>query len=123
MITIAEMEAMLDEIAEEFPRQLYEKLNGGVMLLPDEKQSPVSRKNDLYILGEYHVDRMMGRYIVIYYGSFMRLFGSLNQEVLKAKLTHTLKHEFIHHLESLAGEHGLEVEDARFIEKYLSHQG
>jgi hypothetical protein len=53
----------------------------------------------------------------------VRLFGRLNHEALKAKLIHTLKHEFIHHLESLAGERGLEIEDARFIEKYLNRKG
>jgi len=122
MITIEDMEAMLDGIANNFPKGLYDKLNGGIMLLPEEKQSPVSRENDLYILGEYHIDRMMGRYIVIYYGSFVRLFGGLNQEAFKVKLTETLKHEFVHHLESLAGEHGLEIEDAHFIEKYLNRK-
>lgn len=123
MITIEEMEAMLDDIANDFPKELYNQLNGGIVLLPEEKPSPVSRRNDLYILGEYHVDRIMGRYIVIYYGSFLRLFGRLDHEALKAKLTHTLKHEFIHHLESLAGERGLEIKDARFIEKYLNRKG
>jgi len=123
MIAIEEMEAMLEEIANDFPKELYDQLNGGIVLLPEEKPSPVSQKNDLYILGEYHIDRIMGRYIVIYYGSFVRLFGRLNHEALKAKLIHTLKHEFIHHLESLAGERGLEIEDARFIEKYLNRKG
>ncbi|MBI9012079.1 MAG: metallopeptidase family protein [Clostridiales bacterium] len=122
MITIDEMEVMLEEIANDFPKELYNKLNGGIILLPEEKQSPMSKKDDLYILGQYHVDRMMGRYIVIYYGSFVRLFGTLNYEILKAKLIHTLKHEFIHHLESLAGEHGLEIEDRRFIEEYLNRK-
>ncbi len=123
MIAIEEVETMLEEIANDFPKELYDKLNGGIILLPEEKQSPVSQRNDLYILGEYHIDRMMGRYIVVYYGSFVRLFGLLNHETLKAKLTHTLKHEFIHHLESLAGERGLEIEDSRFIEKYLNRKG
>lgn len=32
----------------------------------------------------------------------------------------TIKHEFTHHLESLAGEKGLEIDDAIKINTYLS---
>jgi hypothetical protein len=123
MITIEEMEVMLDELASQLPEVIYEGLNGGILLLPQEKHSPVSQEGDLYILGEYHINGQMGRYIAIYYGSFLRVYGGLSPEALKRKLDHTLKHEFTHHLESRAGERGLEIEDARYIEKYLRNKG
>ncbi|WP_246208630.1 metallopeptidase family protein [Anaerotalea alkaliphila] len=110
---------MLDEIAEGFPGELYKELNGGILLLPEEKLSDVSRKRDLYTMGEYHSGGSMGRYIIIYYGSFMQVYGHLEKKALKKKLEHTLKHEFTHHLESLAGERDLEIEDAVYIENYL----
>ena len=119
MISLREMEMLLEEIVSEFPEGLFKELNGGILLLPETKRSPHARKDDLFILGEYHKGGNMGRYIVIYYGSFRRLYGHLDRESLKGRLTHTLKHEFTHHLESLAGEKGLEKEDARFLANYL----
>ncbi len=122
MVTIEEMQLILDELASDLPEQIYEGLNGGIVLLPEAKPSPVSQHNDLYILGEYHVAGVMGRYIAIYYGSFIQLFGHLKIESLREKLDHTLKHEFTHHLESRAGERGLEIEDAKYIENYLKQK-
>lgn len=123
MISLEEMEDLLDEIAAGFPREIFMELNGGILLLPETKMNPVGKNNDLYTMGAYHKGGSMGRYIVIYYGSFMKVYGRLGKESLKEKLTHTLKHEFTHHLESLAGERGLEIEDARFIAEYLGREG
>lgn len=123
MISIEEMEEMLNEIAAEIPDEIYKELNGGIRLSQELKLSTMSINNDLYILGEYHKDRNMGRYIIIYYGSFLQVYGHLGKEALREQLMHTLKHELTHHLESLAGERGLEIKDARFIEDYLKHKG
>lgn len=119
MISLDETEMILNEIAESFPGGLMNHLNGGIILLPDAKLHRKSMNNDLYILGEYHHDRLFGRYIIIYYGSFMKVHGSLQREALKEKLCSTLKHEFVHHLESLAGEKDLEIKDAEQIAGYI----
>jgi hypothetical protein len=50
----------------------------------------------------------LGRYIAIYYGSFLRVYGHLGREELKDELKKTLKHEFLHHLEAMAGARDLE---------------
>lgn len=123
MISIEEMEAMLDEIAAGIPQEIYRELNGGIILLPEAKLNTMSRDNDLYILGEYHKGGSMGRYIAIYYGSFSCVYGHLGKEPLKEQLKHTLKHEFIHHIESLAGERGLEIKDAQYMADYLNRKG
>ena len=120
MVSIEETEIMLNEIAEELPIEFYEKLNGGILVLPEEKLHPKNQNNDLYILGEYHYTHNMGRYIVIYYGSFMHVHGQLNREQFREKLRQVLVHEFTHHLESLAGERNLEAKDAQNIRKYLA---
>lgn len=120
VVSLEEMETILDEVTAEFPPELFKELNGGILFLPETKLNPAGRKNDLFILGEYHRGGNMGRYIVIYYGSFMRVYGGLEKEALRDRLIHTLKHEFTHHLESLAGERGLEIEDEIFLKKYLS---
>jgi len=118
MISIDRVHEMLDDIAEEFPAAFYEKLNGGISLLPEVKYSPYAKRGDLYILGEYHRDAM-GRYITIYYGSFIRAFGHLEEAAFCAELRKTVAHEFTHHLEDLGGERGLEIQDEEDLEEYL----
>ena len=125
MITFDEAGAMLDDIAGEIPQDFYNELNGGIILLPDVKLHPVSSNKtgaDLFILGEYHNDRTgyggLGRYIAVYYGSFMQLYANLKPEHQKEQLKKIILHEFTHHLESLAGEEGLAVKDEIKLEKY-----
>jgi hypothetical protein len=119
IFTIEDMEVMMGEIVQEFPEELFRQLNGGILILPDAKMHEKNRNDDLFIMGEYHVDGVLGRYIALYYGSFVRVCGSLPQEALRKRLTATLKHEFLHHMESLAGERGLEIRDAQDIARYL----
>jgi hypothetical protein len=119
MISIDEMQDILDELAEELPPEFYDELNGGIILLPEVHKSAYAKSDDLYTLGEYRHSWSMGRYIVIFYGSFEQVFGHLSDGELKKELRNTLRHEFTHHLESLAGENALEKEDADYINKYL----
>jgi len=119
MMTIDEMQDVLDELAEELPEVFFKELNGGIVLLPQAKESEYSRQSDLYTLGEYHHGGAMGNYIKIYYGSFERLFSYLNDEQMKVQLRKTLRHEFRHHIETLAGEDDLIDEDTKFIRNYL----
>ena len=108
---------LLDEMAEEFPEEFYAQLNGGISLLPEAKEDPEGE--DLYIMGEYCND-MMGRYIVLYYGSFAALAQQEDwtQEDWEDELYTTLSHEFTHHMEGLAGERGLEIRDELEMEQY-----
>ncbi len=119
MASIEEVQIILDEIAEELPPEIYKDLNGGIILLPQAKLHKKSVDNDLYVMGEYHYERISGRYIVVYYGSVEKLYGSLSRNRLKNKLRAVIKHEFVHHLESMAGERDLEIEDERNLAKYL----
>ncbi|MBC6680731.1 metallopeptidase family protein [Mogibacterium sp. BX12] len=122
-ITIDRAQVLLEQIAETLPAELYKDLNGGILLLPQEKISPYAVGDDLYILGEYQSGGSMGRLIKIYYGSFEKLFGSLSEEEFKERLKKTLFHEFTHHLESLAGERDLEIEDERQLAAYRREKG
>ena len=116
--TIDEIHEMLDEIVEEIPEYFFEQLHGGIVLLPEYKIHPESRDIDtLYILGEY-CRNITGRHIVIYYGSFEKVHAGLSMRILRKKLKDTLLHEFTHHLESLAGERGLEIKDYHDIQEY-----
>lgn len=116
--SIEEVHEILDEIVEELPKEFFEKLNEGIILLPECRFHPESnRANRLYIMGQYSKS-ITGRHIVIYYGSFERVYDGVSIEILKEKLRDTLLHEFTHHLESLAGEKGLEIKDAEAINRY-----
>ena len=108
---------LLDRMAEEFPEEFYQELNGGISLLPQAVEDPEGE--DLYIMGEY-CDDMMGRYINLYYGSFAALAEQEDwtQEEWEDELYTTLAHEFTHHVEGLAGERGLEIRDQLEMEKY-----
>lgn len=116
--TIEDVHKMLDEISEEIPVEFYDELNEGIVLLPESKLHPESRiGNKLYIMGEY-CRSITGRNIVIYYGSFRNVHFGISDEELREKLKHTLLHEFTHHLESLAGERGLEIKDQQDLNRY-----
>ncbi len=123
MVSIDEMENMLDELAAELPAEFYKELNGGIILLPQAKPHPESRGGDLFVMGEYYSKGNLGRYIAIYYGSFTRVYWYLLKQQLMAQLRKTLRHEFRHHLESLAGERSLEIEDEQYIAQYLQRYG
>jgi hypothetical protein len=115
-----EFDRVLDELAHEIPEELYRDLNGGIVVIDGSKLDPHARANDLYIMGEYIVSREMGRYIAIYYGSFARLYPNRSAEELRGVLRKTLRHEFRHHIESLAGEYALEEDDMRRLDEYLT---
>lgn len=119
MLPFEEVQDILTEIADRIPYAIYRELNGGVILLPEVKRHPKGIGGDLFILGEYHVEPVgFGRYITIYYGSFAQVHGHLPREILRDKLEEVLRHELVHHLESLAGDRSLELKDARELEHY-----
>ncbi|MCL2035097.1 MAG: metallopeptidase family protein [Oscillospiraceae bacterium] len=122
LILIDEMNEMLKEIADEIPEPFYAHLNGGVILSPKTVLHDDDVDGSLFTLGEYHHDNM-GRYIVLYYGSFRETCAGMSRKTLYRKLKKTLLHEFTHHIESLAGERGLERRDAIEIAKYRRKMG
>ncbi len=113
--------ALLDEMAEELPQVFFRDLNGGILLLPEVKMDLEFPNEELYIMGEYCNDQM-GRYIHIYYGSFAALaqIEDWTKPDWDDELYTTLVHEFTHHIEDLAGAHGLEDKDAQFMADFLA---
>lgn len=118
MFTIEETNEMLDEIADSLPFELYRDLNGGIVLLPEEKIHPKAIDNDLFIMGEYCTSSL-GRYIKIYYGSFCRVYGHVSREAYREHLRKVLVHEVRHHCEGLAGYKDLILYDEDQIDAYL----
>jgi hypothetical protein len=118
LLTFEEVGKILDVIAEELPKEFFRDLNGGILLLPEANQERGDSKHSVYIMGQYVRD-IMGRYIVIYYGSFAALYKDLPPEKLQKKLKETLIHEFTHHIESLAGACDLEIKEEQEMANYL----
>ena len=113
------------EIAEEemalLPEYVHEELNGGVLTDPGTFLHPGRVADDLYILGTYTTDPIMGKQIVLYYGSFMETMGNADNASIRRQIRETLRHEFQHHLETRAGlfrEGTLIEEDAETMRKY-----
>ena len=105
----------LEEISQKFPDAFFEELDGGIQLEEQELPDPDFPPGEMYIMGEYCHD-MLGRYIVLYYGSFAALLAEEDEETWKDEIFATVAHEFTHHIEGLAGERGLEIKDEAFLE-------
>ena len=118
MVSENEAHEMLNEIADEIPQEFFAGLNGGVILSGEAKSHPQDVNGSLFILGQYVRDALMGRYIVLYYGSFANVYAHLPPESFRAQLKRVLLHEFTHHVESRAGEKGLEIKDAQWLAEH-----
>jgi len=103
MLSFEDAGRVLDEAMEELPEGIFDDLNGGVNLLPEEKPGEDGR----YILGLYHHDAM-GRYVEIFYGSFLKAFPGATDRQFAEELRKTLHHELTHHVENKAGDRTLE---------------
>lgn len=123
MISIDRAETILNELAEELPPEVFRDLSGGINLLPAAKRHPEARNGMLYILGEYIFDPKLGRRINIYYGSFEKMFPYADEDQMRERLRETLRHEFVHHVEGLAGENDLAVDDMIKLAEYKKRQG
>ena len=120
--TYDQMGNWLEEIAAEFPDAFFEDLDGGIQLdreaVPDEN----FQDGQMYVLGEYR-HNMLGRYIVLYYGSFVKLYHDYDEEEWQEEIFATIAHEFTHHMEDTAGLHALDDKDAEFLEWALEEYG
>jgi len=116
MLTFEEAEVVLNQHIDALPPDIYKGLNCGVALLVDT----IYDDNGLLILGQYHVEPYgLGRYVTIHYGSIFAAHGHLDEESFSEKIKSVLHHELTHHLEHLAGDKSLEIQDAIDIRKML----
>ncbi len=106
---------MLEEQSALLPEAIFEGLNLGIGVVERAKRN--AEHPGIYILGEYRTHGVMGRGIVLYYGSFARVYDMRDSAGLRREIDRVLKHELTHHLESRAGENDLELEDARHLNK------
>ena len=124
ILSIDQVNDILDEIAEGFPAVLFEELNGGVNLLEEAMPDPEFPEGEMYFLGEF-CDDCLGRYINLYYGSFLASARNedWDEKTWQEELYTTLAHELTHHVESLANAHGLDDKDEEDMLRYLEEYG
>ena len=123
MIDFDEFTKIVEDEIKLLPSYVFEDLNGGVIV--DEKAylHPKRLADDLYIMGTYSTSPVMGKQIKIYYGSFAATMGNSSTKRVQEKVRDTLRHEFLHHMETQAGFFGdgtLIDEDKKSMENYYA---
>ncbi len=122
MITTEEYKAIISDLMDELPEPFFRELTGGVIMSEALAIPDYARGNDLYTLGQYQVCYGV-RQIVMFKGSFDRLYPKAGVTEARGILRGILRHEFRHHIEFLGGIHNsssLEAEDARRKRAYLA---
>ena len=122
MIGIKEFNRIVSDLLDEFPEEFFRELSGGVIVSEATLIPDYARSNDLYTMGQYQEFSGV-RQIVVFKGSFDRVFPRAEEFEARELLRGILRHEFRHHLENLGGIHNsssLEAEDEREKQTYLS---
>ena len=125
MISSEEYKKIISELLDELPEAFFQKLSGGVIVSEAAVIPYYARGNDLYTLGEYQIYSGI-RQIVMFKGSFDRIYPYADAAEARDLLRGILRHEFRHHLEYLGGVHNsssLEAQDERDKQAYLSKHG
>lgn len=123
MLTFEDFTRIVEEEVDLLPSYVHDKLDGGVLADSNVFLHPKRVADDLYILGTYSVDPIFGNQIVLYYGSFISTIGDASEEVYRDRIRDTVRHEFLHHMETRAGEKGLVEEDAQRMRAYFQRHG
>ena len=122
MISTEEYKAIISDLMDELPEEFFRDLTGGVIMSEALVIPDYARGNDLYTLGQYQVCYGV-RQIVMFKGSFDRLYPNVGEPEAREILRGVLRHEFRHHIEFLGGIHNsssLEAEDERQKQAYLA---
>ena len=125
MIGLEEYKQIVSELMDELPAEFFRELSGGVIVSEALVIPDYARGNDLYTLGQYQVYAGV-RQIVMFKGSFDRVYPHADAGEARELLRGILRHEFRHHVEFLGGLHNassLEAEDARRKQAYLAGHG
>ena len=123
MLSFEDFTRVLNEEVEALPEYVHEKLNGGVLADSSVYLHPGRVADDLYIFGTYSSDPVFGKQIVLYYGSFTAVLKDSSESAYREKIRETVRHEFLHHLETRAGLYSkgtLAEEDAIKMREYYN---
>lgn len=106
---LQEFAAYVDDISNnEIPAILLKDLNLGIQVSPNN-QLDDDEKN-YYIMGQY-IRNELGNQVILYYGSFKYFFKNKSIDKWKREIMATIKHELIHHVEAMAGQEDLALQE------------
>ncbi len=125
----AEFERRAHEIFDGIPEDFREGVDG---LVVEREEHPHPSLPNVYTLGECRTEEYPSGYggsgdvrsfVVLFYGSFVRL-AELDQDFdWEEELWETITHEVRHHLESLAAEDALEEQDYAEDQNFARREG
>lgn len=119
--TIDDVYEILEQVCKEIPRELFQELNGGIILLDEILYHDKSIDDSLLVLANY-ARFGVRKQINIYYQSIKKIYPYLDYNQLYEKLSSILRHEIQHHTEYRAKLRDLEIEDEIFINRYLDEK-
>ncbi len=92
----------------EIPSPLLQDLNMGIHVSPNKQKD--DEEKDYYIMGEYIQDEL-GNQVVLYYGSFRYFLEDEPLKIWQKEIMDTIKHELLHHIEAIAGQEDLSLQE------------
>ena len=113
---------IVEDLLDELPEEFFRELTGGVIVSEAAMVPDYAQGSDIFIMGHYSIFSGV-RQIIIYKGSFDRVYPFADAAEAKNILRGVVRHEFRHHLEFLSGIHdatSLEAQDAREKRDYLA---
>jgi hypothetical protein len=128
-MTFDHFSARAHQIFEEIPPQFREGVDG---LVIERRAEPHPELPEIYTLGECRTEQYpsdfggpgtIRSFVVLFYGSFVRLSELDEGWDWEEELFETITHEVRHHLESLASEDALEVEDWVMDQNFARREG
>ena len=126
-MTFDEFTAVVEEELALLPDYVHQELNGGVLTDPGVYLHPARLADDLYILGTYSSDPVMGKQIVLYYGSFQKTMRGADERAVRQQIREALRHEFLHHMETRAGMFGkgtlIESDHESMMKYFMRYRG
>jgi hypothetical protein len=116
-MTYARFRRVLAEMVDELPPEFVRGLQGVHAI---EEAKPEEDFVDVWRMGEYldpgseqflGAGEGLGRHVALYYGSFVNVAEGDPEFDWEEEMWETLTHELRHHVESLAGDDSLNIED------------
>ncbi|MBQ9197099.1 MAG: hypothetical protein IJ157_07625 [Clostridia bacterium] len=124
MLRLEDFQNIIAELLDELPEEFFRELTGGVIVSEAVAVPDYALNDDLCTMGQYSVFSGV-RQVIIYKGSFDRVYPCADAETAKDILRGVVRHEFRHHLEHLGGVHNetsLEAQDEREKQAYLARR-
>jgi len=122
VINFEKFEALFEEELNRIPERFKRGINSFAVEKRAVRQPGANLS--LYILGHYFSNfRYTGPAVVLYYGSFSKVFRGMSEKRIRKEIAKTLAHEILHHWENQSGIDDLGEEDRRKLQHWKMRYG